>query len=143
MLFAKAIWACLERPDADTQSTVTLLSHRHKGLCLRPELEGNKHLSHVDTRHTLRAFHSLDIRALVTNHFLGHLEASWSQLCGSHLLPTVAFPFARSLPGYRLVSNYLRTYETAFSFPVWSISQTSHRAEASVYLNDSDLSLKL
>lgn len=61
------------------------------------------------------AFHLLDIRALITNHLLGHLEAPRPQLCGSHLLPTVAFPFARSLPCYRLVSDYLRTQKTAFS----------------------------
>lgn len=67
------------------------------------------------SRDPQRAFHLLDIRALITNHLLGHLEAPRPQLCGSHLLPTVAFPFARSLSGYRLVSNYLRTQKTAFS----------------------------
>lgn len=67
------------------------------------------------SRDPQRAFHLLDIWALITNHLLGHLEAPRPQLCGSHLLPTVAFPFARSLSGYRLVSNYLRTQKTAFS----------------------------
>lgn len=58
---------------------------------------------------TMKVPHLLDIGALVADHLLGHLEAPWAQLGGPHLLPTVAFPLARSLPGHRLVSNYLRS----------------------------------
>lgn len=130
---------CLPRLPGLAQS-VQMLTLRAEHLCITQisgrvlgVRAGGKHLSQVDTRHTPRAFHLLDIRALVTNHFLGHLEAPWSQLCGSHLLPTVAFPFARSLPGYGLVSNYLRTHETAFSFPLWGTNQGPHRVAASGY----------
>lgn len=59
-----------------------------------------------------RYFHLLDIRALIADHLLGHLEAPWAQLGGPHLLPTVAFPFAGSLPRHRLVSNDLRNAYT-------------------------------
>lgn len=48
-----------------------------------------------------------NIGALIADYFLGHLEAAWPELRGSHLLATVAFPFARSLFRNRFVSHHL------------------------------------
>lgn len=56
--------------------------------------------------------HSLDIRALVADHLLGHLEAAGAQLGGPHLLPAVALPFARGLPCHGFVSNHLASIHT-------------------------------
>lgn len=58
---------------------------------------------------TEKVLHLLDIRALITDHLLGHLEAPWAQLGSPHLLPAVAFSFARSLPCHGFVPNYLRS----------------------------------
>lgn len=59
-----------------------------------------------------RCLHSLDIRALVADHLLGHLEAAGAQLGGPHLLPAVALPFARGLPCHGFVSNHLASIHT-------------------------------
>lgn len=63
----------------------------------------------VSLGRTEKVLHLLDIRALVTDHLLGHLEAPWAQLGSPHLLPAVAFSFARSLPCHGFVPNYLRS----------------------------------
>lgn len=52
--------------------------------------------------------HSLDIGTLITDNFLSHLETPRAKLGGPHLLPTIAFPLARCLSCYWLVSNNLQ-----------------------------------
>ena len=53
------------------------------------------------------SFDPLDVGALVTDHLLGHLETSRSELRCPHLLSAVAFPLARGFFGYRLDTDNL------------------------------------
>lgn len=61
------------------------------------------------TQKVQAASDSLDIGTLITDNFLGHLEASWAQLGCPHFLPAIAFPLARCLSCYRFVSSNLQT----------------------------------
>lgn len=60
------------------------------------------------TAYSTEEHNSLDIGTFITNNFLSHLETPGAQLCGPHLLPAIAFPFARCLSCHWLVPDNLQ-----------------------------------
>lgn len=60
------------------------------------------------TAYSTEEHNSLDIGTFIANNFLSHLETPGAQLCGPHLLPAIAFPFARCLSCHWLVPDNLQ-----------------------------------